>query len=119
MYDCKLRYSSNESNAMNRRRFCLNFAASVACAAARKGIAQCARAVPSASSDISSGPNALWSLLIPVLQCECAHDRGYMIAGNSAVPDSLPALETDVALTPIQRAMEASRHPQAGYLTEV
>jgi len=109
----------NERVAMNRRRFCLSFAASVASAATAKGIPQCAHALPSKSLENSSSPYVLWSQLIPVLQCKCAHDRGYMIAENTAVPDSLPALPTAGIMTPIQRAMEAARHPEASYTTEV
>jgi hypothetical protein len=104
---------------MNRRRFCLKFAASLVSAMGGPAWAKCVAGPRSAAAGDSGDPYALWSLLLSIQRCQCSSVRGVLIAANSAVPDSLPSLQTGKAKSAIERAIEATRHPEASYDTDV
>jgi hypothetical protein len=99
---------------MNRRQFCLRAFAVAAFADVTGRYAPAQEAV----SDVDEDGYAIWSALIPLLQPHPG--LGYMIADQTAIPDSLPYLyvETEPPKTPVENAKEAVDAPYATVVPE-
>ncbi len=107
---------------MDRRRFCLQLAATAACTACAKVIGQSAGGA--AFTVPESDDYAVWSQLFDRTSksnCKCKSSRviGYLITQKTAVPDGIPLLPTHASMPAILRLAYLNRHPDEYYETTV